>query len=179
MHYELRQYASTFLAASFPLAIARTTSEAPDAASPQTNTFSGYSGCSGLRNPIASNTNSALIISGFPFSTISGRPPSGLGFQSISCTFTPVSLPSSPRNSSVLMFHRRVHPSSWLDVVLNVRGKFGQGFFGSSDPTGGFGIISICVTLFAPCLCAVPMQSLPVSPPPMTSTSLLLCAHPS
>ena len=45
---------------------------------------------------MARRTSSALIISGLPFSTIMGRPPSGFGFQSISCTFTPVPKPSNP-----------------------------------------------------------------------------------
>ena len=45
-------------------------------------------------------------------STINGRPPSGFGFQSIGCTFTPVNLPFFPKNSRELMFQRRVQPSS-------------------------------------------------------------------
>ena len=116
------KYLSTSAAALRPPAIALTTSDAPVAASPHTKTLSANCGCSGFRNPIANSTISHLITSGLPFSTISGRPPSGLGFQSISCTLTPVSFPSLPRNSSELMFQRRVHPSSWLDVVFNVRG---------------------------------------------------------
>ena len=114
------------------------------------------------------------MTSGSPASTIMGRPPSGFGFQSIGCTRTPVSLPSLPRNSSVLIFQRRVQPSSWDDVVFSVRGQLGQGFCGSSGPSTGFGMISICVTDLHPCLWDVPMQSEPVSPPPMTSTSLPL-----
>ena len=138
---------SIWAAICFPLAIARTTSEAPLAASPATNTLGANLGCSGLRNPIASNTISHLMISGLPTGSISGRPPSGLGFHVISCTRTPVSLPFlSPRNSNELMFHRRVHPFSCDDVVLSVRGQFGHGFFGSSCPSTGRGIISIYVT---------------------------------
>ena len=38
--------------------------------------------------------------------------------------------------------------------------------------TGGCGMISNCVTLFAPWRNDVPMQSDPVSPPPMTMTCL-------
>ena len=101
-----------------------------------------------------------------------GRTPPCDGFHSTCCTSTPVTLPSLPRKRSELMFHRRVHPSSWLDVVFSVRGQLGHGFCGSSGPAGGCGIISICVTLRHPCRWAVPMQSLPVSPPPITSTSL-------
>ena len=37
---------------------------------------------------------------------------------------------------------------------------------------GGQGIISSCMTLSQPWRMAVPTQSLPVSPPPMTSTRL-------
>lgn len=99
---------------------------------------------------MASRAMSALITSGLPAGIISGRPPSGLGFHSISCTFTPVSRPSLPRNSRVLTFQRRVQPSSWLEVVFSVRGKAGQGFCGSSGPAGGIGMISICVTLRQP-----------------------------
>ena len=112
VYAHLLRYLSTSAAALRPPAIALTTSEAPVAASPQTKTLSANAGCSGLRNPIAKSTISHLITSGLPFSTISGRPPSGFGFQSISCTRTPVSLPSLPRNSSELIFHRRVQPSS-------------------------------------------------------------------
>ena len=50
-------------------------------------------------------------------------------------------------------------------------GQFGQlsALFSFS---GGIGMISSCVTLLAPCRNDVPMQSLPVSPPPMTTTCL-------
>ena len=40
--------------------------------------------------------------------------------------------------------------------------------------SGGIGMISSCVTDLAPCRNEVPMQSLPVSPPPMTITCLSL-----
>ena len=36
---------------------------------------------------------------------------------------------------------------------------------------GGFGMISNCVSVRQPCRMAVPTQSVPVSPPPMTTTS--------
>ena len=154
--------------------MARTTSEAPDAASPATKTFGAKSGNCGRRKPMASRTMSAFITSGLPTGSITGRPPPGLGFHAISCTSAPVTLPSRPRKRNVLMHHRRVQPSSWLDVVLSVRGHWGQGCCGSSGPSTGRGIISTCVTLRQPWRCAVPMQSLPVSPPPMTSTSFPL-----
>ncbi len=41
-----------------------------------------------------------------------------------------------------------------------------------SSFSGGWGMISSWVTLFAPCRFDVPTQSEPVSPPPMTITSL-------
>ena len=72
------------------------------------------------------------------------------------------------------MFQRRSQPSSWEEEVLSVRGQAGQGFAGSSGPTGGLGMISICITDLQPWRCAVPMQSDPVSPPPITSTCLPL-----
>src|SRR5574344_826207 len=130
--------------------MARTTRDAPLAASPATNTLSANLGCSGLRNPIASRTMSHLMISGLPLLTISGRPPSGFGIHEISATSTPTNLPSWPINCFELMFDRRVQPSSGEEVVFNVRGQFGHGLFGSSGPTGGFGIISIWVTLLQP-----------------------------
>lgn len=50
------------------------------------------------------------------------------------------------------MFQRRTHPSSWLLVVFRVRGKFGHGLLGSTGPSTGLGMISICVTLLQPCM---------------------------
>lgn len=142
-------YSLILFAVCNPDAMALTTSDAPLAASPQTKTFSGYCNCSGLRKPIASSTRSALMISGLPFSTMIGLPPFGSGAQSISCTLTPVSIPFSPRNSRVLIFHLRMHPSSWLLVVFRMMGQLGHGVEGLC-PTGGFGIISICVTRLHP-----------------------------
>ena len=141
--YLLRK-SSTFLAICLPEAIARTTRLAPLAESPHTKTFLGYSGCSGLRKPIASRTSSALMISGLPAGTMMGRAgvpagePAGTaaGFQSISCTFTPVNLPFSPRNPRVLMFQRRVQPSLWLLVVLRVLGRRARGSGGSGGRRG-------------------------------------------
>ena len=43
-----------------------------------------------------------------------------------------------------------------------------------SSTSAGLGITSICVTLAAPWRLAVPTQSAPVSPPPMTTTCLPL-----
>ena len=74
-------------------------------------------------------------------------------------------------NSLVAMANSRSQPSSWLDEVRSLVGQYGHtsGLFSWS---GGIGISSNCVTLFAPWRLLVPTQSLPVSPPPMTMTSL-------
>ena len=50
-------------------------------------------------------------------------------------------------------------------------GQSGHGVEGLKS-FGGIGIISICITLFAPWRMAVPTQSEPVSPPPITMTLL-------
>jgi hypothetical protein len=47
----------------------------------------------------------------------------------------------------------------------------GHGWF-ADLVAGGCGMISSWVTEAAPCLIAVPMQSAPVSPPPITTTCL-------
>ena len=148
----------------------RTTSEGPERASPATTTFSGSPGCSGLRKPMASRTRSALSVSFLPVGFICGRPPSAAGSHSTVSTSTPRTLPSFvPRKRREARFQRRSHPSSWLEVVLKTRGKAGHGVCGL-HPTGGLGMISICITEAAPWRLAVPMQSEPVSPPPMTRT---------
>ena len=66
-------------------------------------------------------------------------------------------------------------PSDWLEDVLSFSGQFGQvkDLFSCS---GGIGIISSCVTDSAPCLMDVPIQSEPVSPPPITTTFLLVAS---
>ena len=62
-------------------------------------------------------------------------------------------------------------PSAWLDDVRIFKGQFGQvsALFSCS---GGAGMISSWVTDLAPCRNEVPMQSEPVSPPPITTTCL-------
>ena len=74
-------------------------------------------------------------------------------------------------NSLVAIANSRSQPSSWLDEVRSLVGQYGQtsGLFSCS---GGIGISSNCVTLFAPWRLLVPTQSLPVSPPPITITCL-------
>ena len=74
-------------------------------------------------------------------------------------------------NFCVITAKSRSAPSSWLDEVRSLSGQFGQvsSLFSFS---GGFGMISKLVTLSAPWRIAVPMQSEPVSPPPITTTCL-------
>ena len=65
----------------------------------------------------------------------------------------------------------RSAPSSWTDEVRIFSGQLGQvsSLFSLS---GGVGMISSWVTESAPCRIDVPMQSDPVSPPPITTTCL-------
>ena len=65
----------------------------------------------------------------------------------------------------------RSAPSSWLDEVRSFSGQSGQvsSLFSFS---GGCGMISNLVTDSAPWRIEVPMQSEPVSPPPITTTCL-------
>ena len=65
----------------------------------------------------------------------------------------------------------RSPPSSWADEVRNMSGHSGHGVV-SARSSGGRGMISNWCTLAAPCRCAVPRQSAPVSPPPMMMTRL-------
>ena len=74
-------------------------------------------------------------------------------------------------NFFVDMFHIRSHPSSWELEVFRSLGQRGHGSF-SVRCSGGFGRSSSWVTLRAPWRFAVPTQSEPVSPPPMTTTFL-------
>ena len=66
----------------------------------------------------------------------------------------------------VVLFVAPEHEPALLDVrrQLPVNGQRGRatGGFGSARPSGGLGRISNCVTRFAPCRVAVPMQSDPV-----------------
>ena len=67
--------------------------------------------------------------------------------------------------------HILLPPSKWLLEVRFLYSHIGHGVDGERS-AGGSGIISICVTLFAPWRIAVPRQSLPVSPPPIMRTFL-------
>jgi len=64
-------------------------------------------------------------------------------------------------------------PSAWLEETRSFNGQCGHdsALFSFS---GGIGMISSCVTDLAPWRNEVPMQSLPVSPPPITTTCLSL-----
>ena len=120
---------------------------------------------------MARSTISASMTSFLPVDFMVGRLPSVAGSHSTSSTSTPHTLPFFPMNRVEARDHRRVQPSSWLLVVFSTTGHCGQGVSGLC-PMGGWGIISIWVTLTAPWRMLVPIQSDPVSPPPMTSTRL-------
>ena len=79
--------------------------------------------------------------------------------------------PLEPRKRLVATLKSRIAPSAWLDEVRSLSGQWGQvsALFSFS---GGVGMISSCVTETAPWRKAVPMQSDPVSPPPITTTCL-------
>ena len=79
--------------------------------------------------------------------------------------------PFSPSKATVFTAKSRSAPSSWLEEVRSFNGQFGQVSILSSC-FGGIGMISSWVTLRAPWRIEVPMQSEPVSPPPMTTTRL-------
>ena len=82
-----------------------------------------------------------------------------------------VTWPSLPSARLVATAKSRSQPSSWLDEVRSFSGQSGQvsGLFSCS---GGCGMISSWVTEAAPWRLEVPMQSQPVSPPPITTTCL-------
>ena len=84
-------------------------------------------------------------------------------------------VPFSPTNLVVATAKSRVAPSSWLDEVRSFNGQLGQ-VSALFSWAGGSGMISKLVTESAPCRNDVPMQSDPVSPPPMTTTCLPLAS---
>ena len=97
----------------------------------------------------------------------------GIGLNLLStraqCSF--LTWPFSPENFTVPTAKSRSAPSSWLDEVRSFSGQTGQvsSLFSCS---GGCGMISKLVTDSAPWRIEVPMQSEPVSPPPITTTCL-------
>ena len=119
--------------------------------------------CTGCTKPMASSTRSAAISNSLP----------GIGLilssTRMQCSFC--TAPFVPEKCVVVTAKSRSAPSSWLDEVRNFSGQFGQvsALFSCS---GGSGMISKLVTDSAPWRNEVPMQSEPVSPPPMTTTCL-------
>ena len=129
---------------------------------------------SGPVNPRANSTRSQ----GHTFSepSISTNFAFSFGFfiHSTSIVFNAFTFPlPSFINSFVKIDHCLLLPSSWDELVLSVNGQYGQGF-SSVRSLLGFGKISKFTTDFAPCLLDVPIQSDPVSPPPITITFLFL-----
>ena len=84
-----------------------------------------------------------------------------------------MTLPSLPVKPVVEIENSALAPSAWLDEMRSFSGQLRprQRLISFS---GGFGMISSCVTDLAPWRNDVPMQSEPVSPPPMTMTCLSL-----
>ena len=117
----------------------------------------------GETKPIASSTRSALSENSLP----------AIGFilSSTRTQSSAVTTPFSPRKLRVMTAKSRSAPSSWLDEVRSFSGQLGQ-VSSLSSTLGGVGMISSWVTLSAPWRIEVPMQSEPVSPPPMTTTCL-------
>ena len=115
--------------------------------------------------PIASSTRSAGISNSVPAM--------GCIFSSIRVTTSFFTLPLAPSNFVVITAKSRSAPSSCEDEVRNFSGQFGQ-LIALFSFSGGFGMISSCTTDKAPCRIDVPMQSDPVSPPPITTTRLPL-----
>ena len=82
-----------------------------------------------------------------------------------------VTLPSLPSKRLVATAKSRCAPSSCEVEVRSLIGQYGQ-VRGLSSCSGGCGRSSKFTTDFAPWRIEVPMQSLPVSPPPITTTCL-------
>ena len=123
------------------------------------------SSATGATKPMASSTMSAGISNSLPGIS--------LNLSSTRAQTSLVTLPPLPSKRLVVTAKSRLAPSACDDDVRIFSGQFGQdsALFSFS---GGAGMISSCVTLLAPWRIEVPMQSLPVSPPPMTTTCLAL-----
>ena len=98
-------------------------------------------------------------------------PSIGFILSSTSMQWSAFTRPSSPENCWVITEKSRGTPSSWLDEVRYLSGQSGQ-VSPLSGWSGGRGRISSWVTDSAPWRLDVPIQSEPVSPPPMTTTCL-------
>ena len=121
--------------------------------------------CTGCTKPIANNTNSA--------SSSNSVPAIGLIFSSTwtQCSF--VTLPRGRRTSASARETRVAHPPHQLDEVRSFNGQSGH-VSNLFSFIGGCGSNSKLITDTAPWRIEVPMQSDPVSPPPMTITRLPL-----
>ena len=95
----------------------------------------------------------------------------GLNLLSTRAQCSVLTWPFSPENFTVPTAKSRSTPSSWLDEVRSFSGQNGQVSILFSC-SGGCGMISKLVTDSAPWRIEVPMQSEPVSPPPITTTCL-------
>src|SRR6185437_10510164 len=125
--------------------------------------------CDGETKPIASSTRSAWISNSLPGSS--------LILPSFHSSRTAVRLrtlflPSSLKHL-VATAQSRWQPSSCELEVRKRSGQYGQ-VSGLFSCAGGCGSSSNWVIAAAPCRLAVPTQSEPVSPPPITTTCLSL-----
>src|ERR1700694_1336318 len=120
--------------------------------------------CTGCTNPMASSTRPALSPNSL---SATG---SSLGSTRTQCSFSTWPL---PENFWVSTANSRSAPSSWACEVRSLSGQSGQ-VSSLFSFAGGCGNSSRFVTESAPWRIAVPMQSDPVSPPPMTMTCLRL-----
>src|SRR5271165_3089769 len=128
-------------------------------------------GWRGPRKPIAKRTRSAFKLRVLPGISCITKRPSGPFAQSTRTQSSPATRPSSPIARLVNTDQSRSQPSSCDDEVRSFNGQSGQvsALFSRS---GGFGKISSWVINAAPWRTDVPMQSDPVSPPPITTTCL-------
>ena len=120
---------------------------------------------------MASSARSASISKSLPSISVIFQLPSPSRFHSTRTQCSFFSLPFSPMNSLVATLHSRTTPSSCEVDVRSLLGHSGQ-VSSLSSFSGGLGRISICITDSQPWRTEVPMQSEPVSPPPMTTTFL-------
>ena len=167
-----------------PSLIAQTISDWPRRASPAAKTPStevAYAGAaafergsrstpscsstsgSGPRKPIASSTRSAGRVS-----SVSAIGSKG-GAPALCAQWIALTLPL-PLKCVVLIENSRSPPSFSAYEPRSFIGQRGHGVRSSGRETGGSPTSSICVTDAGPSRCALPTQSAPVSPPPITIT---------
>src|SRR5262245_44365506 len=89
-------------------------------------------------------------------------------FHASRTAFSFLPLPPSPTSPLLATDQSRSTPSSCDDQVRRRVGQYGH--TGLRSTSGGIGNNSKFVTEAAPCRFEVPMQSDPVSPPPITTT---------